>query len=218
MSWNVHGLNSPIKRTKYLEFLKRNNISIALIQETHLKISDILRFQSRCYTCVVHSSASNKSKGVAILFDRKLGVTIDKCEKDSEGYIFLYVAVAVHNVKICFASIYCPNIPDPNFFNLKLFAKLLVKRLELSVIKLINFDQSGFLKGRLASDNVRRFLHIIHASERDALPAAVFTLDAQKAFDRVILEYLWIVLENFGLGKIFISMVKTLYTNPLAVV
>uniref|UniRef100_A0A672QA95 Endonuclease/exonuclease/phosphatase domain-containing protein n=1 Tax=Sinocyclocheilus grahami TaxID=75366 RepID=A0A672QA95_SINGR len=152
MSWNVRGLNSPIKRTKCLEFLKRKNISIALIQETHLKMSDIHRFQNRCYKCVVHSSASNKSKGVAILVDRKLGVTIDKCGKDSEGR-FSYVAVTVHHLKICFASIYCPNIPDPNFFNaisLKLFAKLLVKRLELSVSKLIHFDQSGFLKGRLA--------------------------------------------------------------------
>uniref|UniRef100_A0A672QA92 exodeoxyribonuclease III n=1 Tax=Sinocyclocheilus grahami TaxID=75366 RepID=A0A672QA92_SINGR len=116
MSWNVRGLNSPIKRTKCLEFLKRKNISIALIQETHLKMSDIHRFQNRCYKCVVHSSASNKSKGVAILVDRKLGVTIDKCGKDSEGR-FSYVAVTVHHLKICFASIYCPNIPDPNFFN-----------------------------------------------------------------------------------------------------
>uniref|UniRef100_A0A672S9C9 Endonuclease/exonuclease/phosphatase domain-containing protein n=1 Tax=Sinocyclocheilus grahami TaxID=75366 RepID=A0A672S9C9_SINGR len=104
MLWNVCGLNSPIKQTKCLEFLKRKNILITLIQETHLKTSDIHRFQSRCYKCV------------AILFDRKLGVTIDKCGKDREGR-FSYVAVTVHNVKICFASIYCPNIPDPNFFN-----------------------------------------------------------------------------------------------------
>ncbi len=27
------------------------------------------------------------------------------------------MAVTVHNAKICFASIYCPNIPDPNFFS-----------------------------------------------------------------------------------------------------
>uniref|UniRef100_A0A673IE80 Endonuclease/exonuclease/phosphatase domain-containing protein n=1 Tax=Sinocyclocheilus rhinocerous TaxID=307959 RepID=A0A673IE80_9TELE len=108
MLWNVRGLNSPIKRTECLEFLKRKNISIDLIQETHLKTSDIHRFQN--------SSASNKSEGVAILFDRKLGVTIDKCGKDSEGR-FSYVAVTFHNVKICFGSIYCPNIPDPNFFN-----------------------------------------------------------------------------------------------------
>uniref|UniRef100_A0A671NCF5 Endonuclease/exonuclease/phosphatase domain-containing protein n=1 Tax=Sinocyclocheilus anshuiensis TaxID=1608454 RepID=A0A671NCF5_9TELE len=73
MLWNVRSLNSPIKRTKCFEFLKRKNISITVIQETHLKTSDIHRFQSRCYK--------------------------------------------FHNVKICFASIYCPNIPDPNFFN-----------------------------------------------------------------------------------------------------
>lgn len=101
---------------------------------------------------------------------------------------------------------------------LKLFAKVLVKRLELYVGKLIHPDQSGFLKGRLASDNVRRLCHIIYAAEADTVPAAVFTLDAQKSFDRVGWEYLWMVLEEFGFGKTFISMVKTLYTNPYAVV
>lgn len=116
MSWNVHGLNLPIKRTKCLEFLKCKNISIALIQETNLKTNDIHRFQNRFYKCVAHSSAPNKTKGVAILFDRKLGVSIDKCGKDRAGRLS-YVLVTVHNLKICFASIYCPNIPDPNFFN-----------------------------------------------------------------------------------------------------
>lgn len=39
---------------------------------------------------------------------------------------------------------------------LKLFAKVLVRRLERFVGKLIHHDQTGFLKGRLASDNIRQ--------------------------------------------------------------
>ena len=101
---------------------------------------------------------------------------------------------------------------------LKLFAKVLVRRLEKIVGKLIHHDQTGFLKGRLASDNIRRLFHIIHASESAADPAAVFSLDVQKAFDRVGWEYLWVVLEKFGFGNKFILMVKTLYFNLCAVV
>jgi len=101
---------------------------------------------------------------------------------------------------------------------LKLLAKVLVRRLEPCVGKLIHWDQTGFLKGRLVSDNIRCLLHILHASESDTHPAAVFSLDALKAFDRVSWIYLWQVLENFGFGKKFILMIKTLYTNPCAVV
>ncbi len=95
---------------------------------------------------------------------------------------------------------------------------MLVKRLQPRVGKLIHCDQIGFLKGRLASDNVRCLLHIIHASESDTHPAAIFSLDTLKAFDRVSWIYLWQALEKFGFGKKLISMIKTLYTSPCAVV
>lgn len=35
-TWNVRGVHSPIKRRKILTFLKKENIDIALLQETHL--------------------------------------------------------------------------------------------------------------------------------------------------------------------------------------
>ena len=116
MSWNVRGLNSPVKRTKCLEFLKRNEISIALIQETHLKTTDVHRFQNRFYKCVVHSSAANKTKGVAILFSRKLGAKVEKLGSDDIGRL-TYVCVTINNTKLCFASVYGPNIHDPHFLS-----------------------------------------------------------------------------------------------------
>lgn len=117
MSWNVWDLNSPVKRTKCLEFFKRKGILITLVQETHLKTNDIHRFQNRFYKCVTYSSAANRSKGVAILFDRKLCVNIDNSGKDDVGR-FTYVCITIDNIKICLASIYGPNIHDPNFFTM----------------------------------------------------------------------------------------------------
>lgn len=63
---------------------------------------------------------------------------------------------------------------------LKLSDKVLVKRLDRLVGKFIHHNQTVFLKGRLASDNIRRLFHIIFASELTKDPAAVFILDAQK--------------------------------------
>ncbi len=40
---SLNGLNSAVKRTRVLEYLHRKSISCALIQETHLKQSDVAR-------------------------------------------------------------------------------------------------------------------------------------------------------------------------------
>ncbi len=63
LSLNVNGLNSPVKRTRVLEYLHRESISCALIQETHLKQSDVARFQNKYYKLAAFSSAQKKLRG-----------------------------------------------------------------------------------------------------------------------------------------------------------
>lgn len=45
--------------------------------------------------------------------------------------------------------------------DVRLYANVLVTRMESVIGKLIHYDQTGFLKGRVASENVRRLLHVI---------------------------------------------------------
>ncbi len=63
LSLNVNGLNSAVKRTRVLEYLHRKSISCALIQEIHLKQSDVARFQNKYYKL----GFIIKTKGVLIL-------------------------------------------------------------------------------------------------------------------------------------------------------
>lgn len=40
ISWNVRGLNGPIKRAKVFQHIKLHRADIVFLQETHLKLSD----------------------------------------------------------------------------------------------------------------------------------------------------------------------------------
>ncbi len=68
--------------------------------------------------------------------------------------------------------------------DLKIYAKVFASRMEKVIHSLIKEDQTGFIKGRNASDNMRRLLHILDFADSHPTPCAVFSLDAEKAFDR----------------------------------
>ncbi len=100
--------------------------------------------------------------------------------------------------------------------DLKIYAKVFASRMEKVIHSLIKEDQTGFIKGRNASDNMRRLLHILDFADSHPTPCAVFSLDAEKAFDRLEWHYMWAVLQCFGFGEHLISMIKTLYHSPEA--
>ncbi len=83
-------LNSAVKRTRVLEYLHSKSISCALIQETHLKQSDVARFQNKYYKLIAFSCAQNKIKGVLILVNRNLNLTIEHLGSDEKGrFVFI---------------------------------------------------------------------------------------------------------------------------------
>ncbi len=96
LSLNVNGLNSAVKRTRVLEYLHRKSISCALIQETHLKQSDVARFQNKYYKLAAFSCALNKTKGVLILVNRKLNLTIEHLGSDEKGR-FVFIRCKIYN-------------------------------------------------------------------------------------------------------------------------
>lgn len=114
--WNVNGLNAPLKRTRILDFLRRKKVSVALIQESHLKAGDVQRFQNGRFKLIAHSCAQTKTKGVLILVDRRLSLSVDQVGDDGLGR-FVYCKVRLNNVKVALASIYAPNVDDAAFLS-----------------------------------------------------------------------------------------------------
>ncbi len=72
-----------------LEYLHCKSISCALIQETHLKQSDVARFQNKYYKLIAFSCAQIKTKGVLILVNQKLNLTIEHLGSDEKGRFVL---------------------------------------------------------------------------------------------------------------------------------
>ncbi len=81
--------------------------------------------------------------------------------------------------------------------DLKIYAKVFASRMEKVIHSLIKEDQTGFIKGRNASGNMRRLLHILDFADWKW-------------------NYMWAVLQCFGFGEHFVSMIKTLYHSPAA--
>lgn len=79
--------------------------------------------------------------------------------------------------------------------DVKLYSKVLARRLLSILPDLIYTDQVGFIKGRQASDGTRRILNILALAERSKDPTLFLSLDAEKAFDRVHLGFVFKTLD-----------------------
>ncbi len=81
-----------------LEYLHRKSIPVPN-QETHLKQSDVARFQNKYYKLIAFSCAQNKTKGVLILVNRKLNLTIEHLGSDEKGR-FVFIRCKIYNNRL----------------------------------------------------------------------------------------------------------------------
>ena len=102
--------------------------------------------------------------------------------------------------------------------DVKLLAKVLACRLDPCLPDIISENQTGFVRGRQLSSNIRRLLNIVLSPDVAQAAEMVIVLDAEKAFDRVEWDYLFFVLGKFGFGSKFISWIQLLYSAPTACV
>lgn len=90
VSYNVHGLNHPIKRKKILSQLKKLQCSIALIQETHLVEGEYKKtgkgVGEPSISCFIWEDITlQKKRGVAILINKSLPFSTEKVIQDTMG-------------------------------------------------------------------------------------------------------------------------------------
>ena len=72
----------------------------------------------------------------------------------------------------------------------KIATKAIANRLKTHLHKLINNNQTGFLKGRFIGENIRLIDSVINYTAVKKIPGLLFFLDFEKAFDTLELPFI----------------------------
>lgn len=95
----------------------------------------------------------------------------------------------------------------------KILTKVLAIRLEKVLPKIINPDQSGYVKGRYIGENIRLIQDLMFYLEKENSPGTAVFVDFRKAFDTIEWNYLEKALALFNFGPNFLQWFRTIYSN-----
>ena len=94
----------------------------------------------------------------------------------------------------------------------KIVAKAIANRFKQVIPNIINYDQSGFLKGRFIGENIRLIDGIIKYTAAKNIPGLLLFLDFEKAFDTVEWSFLPKTLQCYNFWQSAINW-KLFYHN-----
>ena len=100
----------------------------------------------------------------------------------------------------------------------KILEKILANRLKPALEEIVDQDQKGFMEGRNISVNIRRIIDLIQHTEKNNIPGAILSLDAEKCFDKIEIDSLLSVMKYFNIGESFRKWTKLCFTEAKAVV
>ena len=83
---------------------------------------------------------------------------------------------------------------------------------------MINFDQTGYIKGRYIGENVRLILDNMSYTDKKNVPGVSLFIDFRKAVDTIEWDFLIDTLNEFNFRPDGINWVKIFYNNVTAVI
>lgn len=114
-TFNVNGIADDLKRRQIFDHIRRMDIHIAFIQETHCTNEKTNRWQIEWGGNIFHSNATSNSAGVMILFARGFVYNIKKIVTDKEGRALL-LEVIIGEQCLLLVNMYAPNTDNPQFY------------------------------------------------------------------------------------------------------
>lgn len=96
----------------------------------------------------------------------------------------------------------------------KIAAKSIANRLKPYLPSLINYDQTGFLKGRFIGENIRLIDSVICYAKEKNIPGLLLFLDFEKAFDTIEWGFIKKTFHYFGFGSSILKWLNLFYSRP----
>ena len=95
----------------------------------------------------------------------------------------------------------------------KIAAKSIANRIKKVLPKIINNDQTGFLKNRTIGENIRLIDSIIKYASTKQIPGLLLFIDFEKAFDSIEWPFIERTLKHFNFGTSLVTWFKLFYSN-----
>ena len=92
-------------------------------------------------------------------------------------------------------------------------SKAIASRIKTFLPKLISDDQTGFLKGRCISENIRLLDSVIKYTERRNISGLLLFIDFEKAFDTLVWSFISKTLLHFGFKPSLLNWIELFYCN-----
>ena len=83
-----------------------------------------------------------------------------------------------------------------------------------SLPDLINYDQTGFIKGRFIGENIRLIDSVICYAKEKNIPGLLLFLDFEKAFDTIEWPFIRKTFQYFGFGSSILKWLNLFYCRP----
>ena len=96
----------------------------------------------------------------------------------------------------------------------KIITKVIANRIKKILPKIIPENQGGFIHGRYIQDNIILVQEAIHSSCQRKEKGMIVKLDLANVFDRVRLNFLFVVMNKMGFHPQLISWIKACISGP----
>lgn len=96
----------------------------------------------------------------------------------------------------------------------KIAAKSIANRLKSFLPNLINYDQTGFIRGRFIGENIRLIDSVIGYAKENNIPGLLLFLDFKKAFDTIEWSFIRKTFQFFGFGSSILKWLNLFYCGP----